>query len=309
MTKTLSVVLLLSLSLILFGSCRDKAAKEPAIEYNNELLQRIRAAASAIPGAMPATIGYLKYAESLRKWSDLVEGGSNDPAKMARTAFQIQYPDGWIMVDAGMDKAVHHFFEKDGPQPFDQPKADSVRKAVEGARLILVTHEHGDHVAGVIRTAATGSVPRKTILTRQQVNTLINEPQMPGIALTQEKSRQYIVVDLTDILPVAPGVVLIKAPGHTKGEIMVYARLQNGQEYIFTGDVSWVYKGVAEKKQKPKSERKRVGEDETLVDKQLAWLNELLNKERITILVSHDDIMLPQFAAKGLLSNGFVSAP
>ncbi|MET0394952.1 MAG: MBL fold metallo-hydrolase [Chitinophagaceae bacterium] len=308
MLKTISAILLLSLYVVLSGSCRDKEAKEPAIAYNNELLQRVRAAATAIPGNMPVAIGYLKYAESLRKWSDLVEGGSNDPAKMARTAFQIQYPDGWIMVDAGMDKAVHHFFEKDGPQPFDQPKADSVRKAVEGAKLILITHEHGDHVAGVVRTAATGSVPRKTILTRQQVDALINEPQMPEIALTQEKSRQYIVVDLTDILPVAPGVVLIRSPGHTQGEIMIYTRLQNGQEYIFTGDVSWVYQGVAEKKQKPKPERERVGEDESLVGKQLAWLNELLNKERITILVSHDDIMLPQFAAKGLLSNGFVSA-
>ena len=42
-------------------------------------------------------------------------------------------------------------------------------------------------------------------------------------------SHQYMVVDFESILPVAPGIVLIKAPGHTKGEIMVYARLQNGK--------------------------------------------------------------------------------
>lgn len=309
MIKRFSPVPLLLFLLAIMASCGKKETQQPAIEYNNELLQRVRAAAMTIPGNPPVSIGYLKYAESLRKWSDLVEGGSDDPAKMARTAFQIQYPDGWIMVDAGMDRAVHHFFEKDGPQPFDQVKADTVRRAVEGAKLVLITHEHGDHVAGVIRTAVTGPVPRKTILTRQQANTLINEPQMPEIALTEEKSRQYLIVDFTDILPVAPGVVLIKAPGHTQGEIMIYTRLQNGQEYLFTGDVSWVYKGVAEKKQKPRSERKRVGEDDELVGKQLAWLNDLLNKERVTILVSHDDIMLPQFAAKGLLNNGLTTVP
>lgn len=292
----------------LAAACSHKKETEPTIDYNNELLQRIRAAAVAIPGSMPQSIAYLKYAESIRKWSDLIEGGGNEPAKMARTAFQIQYPDGWVMVDAGMDKQVQHFFEKDGPQPFDEAKADTVRRAVEGAKLILVTHEHGDHIAGVVRTAATGSVPRKTILTQQQVNTLINDPQMPEIKLTQEQSRQYIVTDFSSILPVAPGVVLIKAPGHTKGEIMVYTKLQNGQEYLFACDVSWTYQGVQDQKPKPKSERKRVGEDEDQVEKELAWLHDLLTNEKMTILVSHDDIMLPQFAAKGLIINGLKTA-
>ena len=287
-----------------FISCTDKPNQEKEILYNDQLLQRIRIAATTIPGSLPQTISYIKYAESIRKWSDVIENGSNDPCKMARTAFQIIYPDGWIMVDAGMDRAVHRFFEKAGPQPFDEAKADSVRRAVEGAKLIVITHEHGDHVAGVIRTAATGMVPRKTILTRQQVNSLINDPQMPEISLTPEKSQQYLIADFENILPVAPGVVLIKAPGHTNGEIMIYSRLQNGQEFLFTGDVSWAYKGVAEKKQKPAGERKRVGENEGLVKKQLAWINGLLTKERITILVSHDDIMLPQFAAQGLIQNG-----
>jgi len=285
-------------------SCSTPSSNEKPIAYNAELLQRVRAAASAIPGSAPTAIGYLKYAESVRKWSEVVEGGSDDACKMARTAFQVMYPDGWIMVDAGMDRAVHKFFEKQGPQPFDDAKADSIRRAVENAKLILVTHEHGDHVAGVIRTAATGSVPRKTILTRQQVNSLIEKPQMPEIALTEEKSRQYMVVDVESILPVAPGVVIIKAPGHTRGEIMIYTRLQNGQEFLFTGDITWSYKGIAEKKQKPSGERDRVGEDADAVRKQIAWINELMTKERVTVLVSHDDIMLPQFAAQGLLVGG-----
>jgi hypothetical protein len=96
---------------------------------------------------------------------------------------------------------------------------------------------------------------------------------------------------------------MIKAPGHTNGEIMIYTKLQNGREYLFTGDISWCYKGVAEKKQKPKSERERVGENADLIEQQLAWINERLQQDKMTILVSHDDIMLPQFAASGLIGN------
>ena len=79
--------------------------------------------------------------------------------------------------------------------------------------------------------------------------------------------------------------------------------MQNGKEYLFTGDVAWSYKGIEEKKQKPKSERDRIGEDGDQVEKELGWLNDLLTKERMTLLVSHDDIMLPQFAAQGIIGN------
>jgi glyoxylase-like metal-dependent hydrolase (beta-lactamase superfamily II) len=166
-----------------------------------------------------------------------------------------------------------------------------------------VTHEHGDHVGGVIRNA-NNTLPAKTVLTREQVQSLTQNPQMPEIKLDEQRSKQYLVVDFESVLPVAPGVVLIKAPGHTKGEIMVYTKLQNGKEYIFTGDVSWSFKGVQEKKLKPKSERNRIGEEAEPIEHQLAWLNERLTKDGMVILVSHDDVMLPQYAAQGAIHNG-----
>jgi glyoxylase-like metal-dependent hydrolase (beta-lactamase superfamily II) len=281
----------------------NKEEKMVAPVYDDALLQKIRNAASAVPGALPLQINYLKYAASIRKWKDLVDGGGDDAATMARTAFQVEYADGFIMIDAGMDKAVHHFFEKDGPQPFDDTLANKVAVAVQQARMILVTHEHGDHVGGVIRYA-NNTIPGKTILTREQVNTLITEPQMPEIKLDAEKSRQYLVAEFESVFPVAPGVVLIKAPGHTKGEIMIYVKTQAGREYIFTGDVTWSFKGVQEKKPKPDSEIKRIGEDADLVEQQLAWLHDRLTKDKMIILVSHDDIMLPQYAAQGLIRHG-----
>jgi glyoxylase-like metal-dependent hydrolase (beta-lactamase superfamily II) len=283
--------------------CNEKD-KPQAPVYDDALVQKVRAAATAVPGPLPTGINYLKYAASIRKWNQVVDGGSEDPCTMARTAFQISYPDGYVMVDAGMDRAVHHFFEKESPQPFDDTLAARVAMAVQAAKLVLITHEHGDHVAGVIRNA-NNTLPPKTLLTKEQANALVNDPQMPEIKLDKERSKQYILVDFESILPVAPGVVLIKAPGHTNGEVMVYARLTSGKEYIFTGDVSWCFKGVQEKKQKPKSERKRVGENEDLIGQQLMWLNDRLTKDKMVILVSHDDVMLPQYAAQGLIHHGF----
>ena len=295
-------VIVIFVSLMAIAMCNTKKSGEIAPSYDNELLQKVRAAALTIPGELPVKINFEKYAESIRKWNDVIEGGSEDPCKMGRTAFQVEYANGWIMVDAGMDRAVHRFFEKEKPQPFDESKAARVRQAVQNAKLIVITHEHGDHVANVIRTN-DASISSKTILTKDQATSLMNNPQMPEIKLDSDKSRQYIIADFKTILPVAPGMVLIKAPGHTKGEIIIYIRLQNGKEYIATGDVSWCFNGVAEKKQKPRSERKRVGENAELIEQQLTWLNELMNKEKITMLVSHDDIMLPQYVAQGLIGD------
>jgi len=290
--------------MLLFTACGSKQNKPEVPEYNDALVQKIRTAATVIPGELPLSINYIKYAASIRKWKDVIEDGSDDACTIARTAFQIKYGQGYVMVDAGMDRAVHHFFEKDSPQPFDDAKANAVATAAQQAKLILITHEHGDHVAGVIRNA-NNTVPSKTILTRQQVNTLINNPHMPEIKLDETKSKEYIVTDFESVLPVAPGIVLIKAPGHTNGEIMIYTKLQNGREYIFTGDVSWCFKGIQEKKQKPKSERKRIGEDDENIGKQLTWLNDRLIKDKMIMLISHDDIMLPQYVAQGLIGNDF----
>jgi len=298
-----SFILLPAIAMLLLSvlACNNTAPeKVQAPAYDEALLTKVRAAAMAIPGDLPVAINYLKYASSIRKWKDLIEGGSEDNASMARTAFQIEYPQGFVMVDAGMDRAVHHFFEKNGPQPFDDSAANKVALAVQQAKLVLITHEHGDHIGGAIRNA-NNAIPPKTILTREQVNTLINKPQTPEIKLDEKRSLEYMVVDIGSVLSVAPGVVLIKAPGHTPGELMIYAKLQNGKEYIFTGDVSWTYRGVEQKKAKPESEQKRVGEDGELVEQQLAWLNQRLVRDKMVILVSHDDIMLPQFAAQGLI--------
>lgn len=288
--------------LITVISCKDKKGHEAIPDFNDELVQRIRTAANSIPGALPTRINYLKYAATIRKWKEMIEDGSNDACTMARTAFQIEYAQGFIMVDAGMDRQVHHFFEKDGPQPFDTAAAATVAQAVQQAKLVLITHEHGDHVANAIRLT-DNSISPKTILTKPQADVLINDPQMPEIKLDKDKSKQYIIADFNSVLPVAPGVVLIKAPGHTNGEIMVYAKLENGREFIFTGDVSWTYKGIEEKKLKPKSESKRVGEDRDDIEKEISWLNDRLVKDKMVMLVSHDDIMLPQFAAQGIIGN------
>ncbi|TZF83555.1 MBL fold metallo-hydrolase [Pedobacter sp. BS3] len=277
----------------------------PEIQYNDDLLAKIRLEANTIQGEKATEIRYIKFAESPRTFAQTVEGGTDEPYIQARTAYQIVFPHSTIMLDAGMDEEVHEFFGNGKKQPYFPSANDSVQQALRQAVKILITHEHGDHVAGVLRTKYFDEIAPKTILTYQMLNTLVNKPQMPQLKTDIEKVKNFVTVDFYDVLPVAPGIVLIKAPGHTPGEIMVYTQFENGKEYIFTGDVSWSYVGIEERKQKPASQVKRIGEDAVRIQYQLDWLNQLPSKG-VQLIVSHDDIIQPQLIKKGIMKKGFI---
>ncbi|MCH4248605.1 MAG: MBL fold metallo-hydrolase [Acinetobacter populi] len=274
--------------------------------YNELLLQRVRIAAETIPGNLPKEIRYTKFATSTRTFADTVAGGDkNIPYVQARTAYQVVYPDGSIMIDAGMDEKINEFFGTGENSSFDEAKNNHIQQALLKAKKIIITHEHGDHIAGVIRTPNFTQLAPKTIVTEDQIETLIKKPQMPELKLTEQQANSFNVVDFREFLPVAPGMVLIKAPGHTPGELMVYIKLQNGKEYIMAGDVSWSYVGVEKILQKPEHQIHRIGEDPVAIQAQLEWLNTLLN-QKLIIVVSHDDIEQPKLIQQGLLKDGLI---
>lgn len=262
-------------------------------------LDDVRHVAAMIPGKRPLRVNVLKFAESRRTKNFSVKGAPAEPSVQARTVYQVVYPDGSIMIDSGMDRQVHKFFGRGVEEPYDEQAAKQVEKAVRGARAIIMTHEHGDHVAGVIRTPYLDEIAPKTVLTRAQVDTLIHNPQMPEIKLTEEMAKRYIVIDYDKYMPFAPGMALMKAAGHTPGSQMIYVALDNGAEYLFVGDSAWHMDNIRLIKGKDAS---WVKEDETALMTQLQWLNGLLKTEKnLHIVVSHDDEQRKEYIANGVL--------
>src|SRR5437899_1805218 len=232
-------------------------------------IDQIRQVSRMIPGMGPLRINVLKFAESRRAKKFSVKGAPDEPSVQARTVFQVVYGDGYVMVDSGMDQQIHNFFGRGVVEPYDLESAKQVEHAVRGARAIVGTHEHGDHVAGVIHTPFANELAPKTILTRDQVQTLLTNPQMPEIKLTPEAAVRYNVVDYEKDLPLGSGIVLIKAPGDTPGSQMIHVVLASGREYLFIGDTASHMDGVRNIKGKDapwiqedeRSEERRVGKE------------------------------------------------
>jgi len=265
-------------------------------------IDEIRQVAGTIPGMRPLRINVLKFAESRRTKNFSVKGAPGVPSVQARTVFQVVYRDGYVMVDSGMDEQVHKFFGRGTVEPYYPDQAKQVDQALVGAKSIVMTHEHGDHVAGVIRGPFANQLARKTVLTRAQVQTLETNPQMPEIKITPEIAARYLVVDYEKYFPFAPGMALIKAPGHTPGSQMVYVVLESGREYLLIGDVAWHMDSVRQLKGK---DAPWITEDEDSIMAQLKWLNELAATEKnLFVVASHDEEQHKELIEKRVLGNG-----
>lgn len=263
--------------------------------YTDALLTKVRAAARSVPGDLPRELRYLKFGEFRAPLGAFIENGGDSLVVVAVPVFQVRYPRGWIMIDAGMNRDV------DTSITFWPEQFARVQQALQYANLIVVTHEHHDHVAEVVRTATPDLIAPRTLLNRAQVQTLLDRPNSPLIRLTPARALQYLVLDYDPLYPVAPGLVLINAPGHTPGSQMVYVRLASGGEALFIGDIVWMMAGLERRLQKPKQASQELNEDRAALQQQIDWLSGLTARQAIILINCHNDSWLQSLVRRGEL--------
>ncbi len=263
-------------------------------------LSAIRRLAGLLPGAWPVAVNAVRVAASVRPNRFVIEGGDDTPITMPRSALQVVYPDATVMIDSGMDRETHDSFSTpDKREPYFPEAFARLQKALDDARMIVLTHFHADHVAGVTRAANFNELAKKTFVSVETARCLLNTPHKPHLAMTAEQINQFIIFDYGDYYPIAPGVVLIKAPGHSTDHQMVYIALQSGREILHSVDVGWVLDNIAQVKGKAAP---WVKEDKGAVIGQLRWLNNILRNERnISLLVTHDDALIDAAIKNGTI--------
>ncbi|HXB27894.1 MAG TPA: MBL fold metallo-hydrolase [Gemmatimonadaceae bacterium] len=255
----------------------------------------------AVPGELPTSIGYLIIVDDSNPLSQAVENAPQTMVKSPDPVFQVKYPHGWIMVDAAMDRELATAPGSTGK--FLDDAYTRMVAALRGAGLIVITHEHGDHIGTVAHSSVADELAPKTLLNRQEMESLLHRPKVTFTPFDSTKASRYIVIDYDRVLPIAPGVVLIKAPGHTPGSQVVYVKLASGREVILSGDVAWHRLGIETGKEKPDSASKQMGEDRAAIAGELAWLHQA-EQAGVSVVVSHDGEQLKTFARQGILTEG-----
>jgi glyoxylase-like metal-dependent hydrolase (beta-lactamase superfamily II) len=263
-------------------------------------LAAIRRLANLLPGAKPIAVNGIRVAASIRPNKFVIEGGDNTPVTMPRTAFQVVYSDGTVMIDSGLDRETHDSFSTpDKREPYFPDQFAKLQRALNEARMIVLTHFHADHVVGVTRAANYNELADKTIVSAETADCLLRTPHRPHLAMTAEQVNRLTVLDYRHHYPVAPGMVLIKAHGHSADHQMVYIALASGAEILHSVDVGWVLENIRQIKGKAAP---WVKENVPAVMGQLRWLNGVLRDERnVTMLVTHDDALFDETVKSGAI--------
>ena len=282
------------------------AAGAQASPWNDSLLERVRSLARSVPGERPRSLHVLEIAESSGPLSNFVAGADSQRVPVAYPVFQIRYRDRWIVVDAGFDQAaVTEHFGANSRLQFFADRYDRMQAALRGAEHVVLTHEHLDHAIGVQRGPYFSEVAARTLLTAEQVRALLDPPTRAFVRLSPDSAAAFPALRYDLLFPLAPGVVLIRAAGHTPGAQYVFVQMADSREVLIAADLAWQLEGLTTSRQRGEATSARLGEDRAAVQAQLEWARHIHEAGRVSIVLSHDSRLLDSLVARGVLRDGF----
>jgi glyoxylase-like metal-dependent hydrolase (beta-lactamase superfamily II) len=263
-------------------------------EYTIDVAALHRAATSG--GALPDHIEVEQVGgfDCVRSLAVAGQGFGNNP--MALLVHRVVWPDRSVVIDTGMSPSGM----KALPGSKADPAAyDRVVKAISQASAIVFTHEHPDHVGGFAAAPAPETLIGRVQMTSEQLKSdRLERDQFPAGVLKKVKPLTY-----TGLYPLAPGVVLQKAPGHSPGSQLVYVELANGTRYLFVGDIAWTKDNIRLQKGRAGIAALIIKEDRGAVAAQVKALAAL--PADIHVIVAHDRAELADDLERGLVHKGF----
>jgi glyoxylase-like metal-dependent hydrolase (beta-lactamase superfamily II) len=262
----------------------------------------VRRLAGAAPGDKPIAIEVERVALFKFPATAVVAGDGWKPTELPVYSYRVVYPQTSVIIDTALNKDLG----SDNLASFDAAAFARMQAAMAQSSLILLTHEHADHIGGLTTHPNLAAVLSVTKLTREQISdsATMLPARFPDHALDGYVPLEYRKYDV-----VAPGMVLIKSPGHTPGSQMIYVQTADGTELLFIGDVAWHFRNIEVQRERPRLITQfMIKEDRAAVFGQLGALQRLHQAEpRIHIVPGHDGVAVEQLVESGLMRPRFGS--
>jgi glyoxylase-like metal-dependent hydrolase (beta-lactamase superfamily II) len=258
---------------------------------------------AAAGGTLPVEVRSLVIAEgSFPAWM-VVAGAGGGKAPMTFAAYQVVYPDKTVVIDSCAGRAAFEampFPLKD----FSDGNYEVLQESLRNASLVLITHEHFDHIGGIATSPYINEILPHLLLTTEQVQSpLMKEAGFPTGALVGYAPLSY---DL--YYSPSPGIVLIKAPGHAPGQQIIYVTTKDGREYLFLGDIVWSVENLKRETNRPLLVSLMMREDLDAARGEIRWIIDNLYKNpnnTVTYVVFHDGEQLSEYIGAGVIAGGF----
>jgi len=221
----------------------------------------------------------------------------------AMSAALIKHPRGDVLVDTGFGRKIAEqfammpaFFRATTSYERGTPAADQLEAARydrRSLRSILLTHAHWDHVSGVPDFPETPVLitaeERRFIDTGGFVTVVARSCKDARFEEYRFEGGPYLGFPSSHDVYGDGAIVVVPAPGHTPGSIIVFVTLPGGRRYALVGDLAWQREGIVEREERPWLQRGLADDEPAAVRQALLRMSAIAARfPEITLVPAHD---------------------
>ncbi len=230
-------------------------------------------------------------------------GAFGDKRDFSMSAVLVKHPRGDVLIDTGFGRDIDAHI-KLMPWAFRAitsydrglsaaEQLDAVGYDRKSLRAIILTHAHWDHVSGIPdfpgtpvwvtpeehRFVADGGMV--TAVARSFSGVRYEDYAFTGGAYLGFAKSYDVYAD--------GAIVIVPAPGHTPGSVIVFVTLASGKRYALVGDLAWQREGITEREERPWLQRSLADEDPSGVRDGLLRMAAIAVKfPNVTLVPAHD---------------------
>lgn len=231
-------------------------------------------------------------------------GGSfSDKRDFAMSAVLVRHPRGDLLIDTGFGRDIDVHFAR-MPLGFraitSYTKLRSAREQLDAAGYdtkkllgIVLTHAHWDHVSGVPDFPGTKvwvtPEERRFIADGGALTTVIRH--FDGVEYEEYGFQEGPFLGFPRSRDVFGdgSVVIVPAPGHTPGSVIVFVALPSGARHAMVGDLVWQREGITEREERPWLQRTLGDADEDVLRASLLRMSAIAVRfPEINLVPAHD---------------------